>query len=399
MSRRKAARPSRSSQPTRTARVGPAVAPQAGPAAAPVPANSADDGNETEPQALVVTHWFDSGPGDQPYVATVRLTGRRLGIPGRPGAGDTFVQEDVVRDVIPNTGRISLTTWVYGLNDGEWTVSAELDRGPGSALHSGPAGRRRVRAELIPRAAWSWRRWALSTVPDAPVRTRWALIAPLARLPAVVPGSWTILGVIGVVLAVVIQSVILGGRDIPIDRSLLASGIAILAGLATAKVWYAVLAPGRWYRSLAGGWAVDGFLVAAPIAAISVLLAQGLPVGVFLDASAPGIFAAVTIGRMGCFITGCCAGRLTSGRVGIWSSDRRVGARRVPSQLIESGAGLLIAIVSTTGVLLKPPLPDGLIFIAAFVAYAVVRQLVLRTRAEARSFSWRRSAAPALPGS
>lgn len=364
-----------------------------------MPAQVADDGEVVEPQALVVSHWFDSGSGDQPWVATVRLTGRRVGIPGRPGVGDTFVQDEVVRDVIPNTGRISLTTWIYGLNVGEWTVSAELDRGPGSGSRSGPAVRRRGRAELIPRAAWSWRRWALSSVPDAPIRTRWALIAPLARLPAVLPGSWTILGVIGVLLAVVIQSVVLAGRGIPTDRSLLTSGVAILAGLATAKVWFAVLAPGPWHQSLARGWAVDGFLVAAPIAAIGVLIALELPVGVFLDASAPGIFVAVAIGRLGCFFTGCCAGRVTSGRIGVWSSDRRVGARRVPSQLMESGAGLVIASVSAAAILLRPPVPDGLVFVAAFAAYAIARQLLLRTRSESRSFSWRRSAALTPPGS
>lgn len=390
MSRRRAAKSSRPRQPTKAAPVGPAAPKDV----ASVTPRADADGDEVEPQALVVTHWFDSGPGEQPYVATVRLTGRRVGIQGPPRAGDTFVQEEVVRDVLPNTGRISLTTWIYGVNDGEWTVSAELDRGPGSAGQSGPATRRRGRAELIPRAAWSWRRWSLSSVPDAPIRTRWALIAPLARLPAVVPGSWTILGVIGVLLAVAIQSVILSARSFPIERSLLASGVAILAGLATAKVWFAVLAPGPWYRALARGWAVDGFLVAAPVAAVGVLLAQGLPIGVFLDASAPGIFVAVTIGRIGCFFTGCCAGRVTSARLGIWSSDRRVGARRVPSQLLESGAGLAIAIVSTAAIALRPPLPDGLIFVVAFSAYAIVRQLMLRTRSEWRSFSWRRS--PAL---
>lgn len=390
MSRRRAAQSSRPRQLTKPAPIGPA-----GPKdVTSVASRTAADGDVVEPQALVVTHWFDSGPGEQPYVATVRLTGRRVGIQGPPRAGDTFAQEEVVRDVLPNTGRISLTTWIYGVNDGEWTISAELDRGPGSAHQSGPAARRRGRAELIPRAAWSWRRWSLASVPDAPIRTRWALTAPLARLPAVVPGLWTVLGVIGVVLAVVIQSAVLADRGFPIDRSLLVSGVAILAGLATAKVWFAVLAPGPWYRSLARGWAVDGFLVAAPIAAITLLLAQGLPVGVFLDASAPGIFVAVTIGRVGCFFTGCCSGRVTSARLGIWSSDRRVGARRVPSQLLESGAGLAIAIVSTAAILLRPPLPDGLIFVVAFSAYAIVRQLMLRTRSEWRPFSWRRS--PAL---
>jgi hypothetical protein len=34
---------------------------------------------------------------------------------------------------------------------------------------------------------------------------------------------------------------------------------------------------------------------------------------------------------------------------------------------------------------------DGLVFVAGFGAYIVVRQLLLRLRAERREYSWRRS--------
>jgi len=125
--------------------------------------------------------------------------------------------------------------------------------------------------------------------------------------------------------------------------------------------------------------------------AVAALLAFDLPIGVFLDAATPGLFFGVAIGRVGCFVTGCCAGRWTRSRWGVWSSDRRVGARRVPAQLLESAAGLVIGGMAALLVLGHPPRIDGAVFVAAFAVYVLVRQAVLRVRAERREFSWRRS--------
>ena len=166
--------------------------------------------------------------------------------------------------------------------------------------------------------------------------------------------------------------------------------LALVSGLAGAKLWYAVLHPGPWRHSL-GGWSVDGFLVVAPVVAVVALVAFDLPIGAFLDAAAPGIFFAVAIGRFGCFFTGCCAGRCTRSRWGVWSSDRRIGARRIPAQLLESGAGLIIGLASVVLVLADVFGVSGLVFVVAVVAYVIVRQFLLRVRAERREFSWRRS--------
>src|SRR5438445_4669709 len=95
----------------------------------------------------------------------------------------------------------------------------------------------------------------------------------------------------------------------------------------------------------------------------------------------------------GCFLTGCCAGRPTRSRWGIWSSDRRIGARRIPTQLLESAAGLFLGGVGTFVVIGHVGRPDGLVFVGVFVAYFAVRQLLLRLRAERRDDSWRRSVA------
>jgi phosphatidylglycerol:prolipoprotein diacylglycerol transferase len=147
-------------------------------------------------------------------------------------------------------------------------------------------------------------------------------------------------------------------------------------------------------QTLREGWSVDGFLVAAPVTAVLLAAAQGLDIGAYLDGVAPGIFLAVAIGRVGCFLTGCCAGRPTAGW-GVWSSDRRVGARRVPAQLLESATGLALA--SLAALLIFGGLlgGTGLVFVITIAAYVASRQGLLRLRAEARPFSWRRAARPA----
>lgn len=265
-------------------------------------------------------------------------------------------------------------------------VSGELLPPPAGPRPAWLPGRARPPASRpVNAAAWSWRRWALAAGPAAPIRTRWALLAPLAKSPGVLPGSYTALAALGLVVALAVQAAILAGEGVSVSRSLIASLLAVVSGLIGAKLWYATLH--RQESIIRGGWAVDGFLVVLPIAATIALLAFNLPVGAVLDATTPGLFFAVAIGRLGCFFTGCCAGRCTASRWGIWSSDRRVGARRIPIQLLESAVGLLIGVV-TLLVVPGVALPiHGVVFIAAFALYALVRQILLRLRAEQRKSS------------
>lgn len=340
---------------------------------------AAADAEAAEPAALVVTHWFDSGDDGAPYDATVRLSGRRVGVRGAPRAGDSFTKDEAIVGVVPGTGPVTITAWVYGLQHGEWEVSARLI--PGS--RSGRAASSRTSSPpAIERATWSWRRWAVASAPASPIKTRWAILAPLARQPAVIPGIYAALAIVGFVVALALQAAILLRDGIPFAPPLAASVLALAAGLIGAKVWYWVLHPNE--SLIKGGWAVDGFLVVAPLVAAVTFFAWGQPIGVVLDATAPGIFFAVALGRVGCFLTGCCAGRCTAARWGIWSSDRRVGARRIPTQLLESVAGLALGIVTLILVLGSGLTIDGAVFVGAFVIYALVRQVLLRLRAERR---------------
>jgi phosphatidylglycerol:prolipoprotein diacylglycerol transferase len=378
----------------RTPGAAPATTPGAARASWLLPKGPSSGQGEVEREALVVSHAFDSGVAGEPYAATVRLHGRRVGNSRVPGPRDTFTQDDRVEGIVPGSGPVSISSWVYGLEPGEWSVSAELVR-PGNGSVRGSRGS----AEPIAPVSWSWRRWALVESNRDTVRTRWAMLAPLARIPGVLPGSFPALGALGIVAALVVQSAILARADVGTSESLLVSLVALALGLLGAKVWYAVLHPGPWRQALLGGWAVDGFLVVASGVAVVALLLLDQPVARFLDASAPGIFLAVAIGRLGCFLTGCCAGRWTNSRWAIWSSDRRIGARRIPTQLLESAAGLAIGLMAMALVVSDAIRVQGVVFAGAGLAYFLVRQQLLRLRAERRDYLWRRSGLVSQAGS
>ena len=119
-----------------------------------------------------------------------------------------------------------------------------------------------------------------------------------------------------------------------------------------------------------------------PLVAVLGLVALEVPIGRFVDASSPGLFLGIAIGRTGCFLTGCCAGRVTRSRWGIWSSDRRVGARRIPAQLLESATGLILGAAALVALLVLRPPVDGLIFLTGLLLYTLARRMLLRLRAE-----------------
>jgi len=100
-----------------------------------------------------------------------------------------------------------------------------------------------------------------------------------------------------------------------------------------------------------------------------------------LDVAAPGLLFGMTIGRFGCFFGGCCAGRPTASRWGLWASDRRLGMRRIPTQLLESALAGIVGLAALLGVLTTTPHPAGVVFIGALAAYTFGRQLLFPLRA------------------
>jgi phosphatidylglycerol:prolipoprotein diacylglycerol transferase len=335
-------------------------------------------------EGVTVTHWFDPGSDGHAYGATITFRGRREGFTGKPQPGDTFTKVERIDRVVPGSGPVSVTTWVYGLNPGAWTVTAELVRTPSGST----AGVARSRsAQTLPRARWSWLRWSLQAAPFGPVRTRSNLFVRLGAVPAVVHGSWTALVGLGVIVGVLVLLWLLSLDGIAAGPALIVAVVGVLGGILGAKLWYIVLRPRQWRRSLGEGWSIDGSIIGAPVAAVIAMLVLDLPVLAFLDAGAPAFFVGVGIGRLGCFLTGCCAGRCTASRWGVWSSDRRVGARRIPTQLMEAGLGIGLAVLFGWLTIADVPPIDGVVFVVGIGSYLAGRQRLLRLRADARTSS------------
>jgi len=185
---------------------------------------------------------------------------------------------------------------------------------------------------------------------------------------------------LGIAVALALQFLLISGAHLAIGPWWVVSLVAIVVGIIGAKVWFIVLHR-REHRL--EGWCIQGFIVAAPLMAVIVLALLDVPVGVFLDVTAPGLLVAMAVGRVGCFFAGCCGGPPTASRWGVWSSDQRVGARRIPTQLLESllalslGLGVLVALVGHGPA-------GGAFFVAGLMAYTLGRQALLRLRAEPR---------------
>lgn len=108
------------------------------------------------------------------------------------------------------------------------------------------------------------------------------------------------------------------------------------------RFWWLALKRQPLSNFLQAGACIQGFLAGALATVITDSMIFGMPVGRILDATAAGLFFGMALGRPGCFFTGCCAGRPTASRWGLWSSDRRLGRRRHPVQLYEAFLALLI---------------------------------------------------------
>lgn len=322
---------------------------------------------------LTATYWLEPDEhgctSSEPM--TIRFVGERVGATGQDPR-DRFDRTEQVEGLPPDSGRVSITTKVVGVNPGQWRVAAAPVTGAAGG-RSGPAG--------LP-------------VRRATTRTR---PAPLLHGPGVRQAAWPALVLLGVLVALVTQALLLQRSVGAWAGAMTVSVVAVVVGYLAAKIWYLALHRQSLRRFVPAGTCIQGFLLGGfGSLAVGSLLA-GAPVGLLLDATAPGVFLAMAIGRPGCFLGGCCVGRPTSSRWGLWSSDRRIGVRRIPVQLLEAAMALAIG---TLALFSAGPLPlPGALFVGAVAAYTVGRQLLFPLRREPRRTSTGRLLTLAAAGS
>jgi len=228
------------------------------------------------------------------------------------------------------------------------------------------------------------------------------VFAPVVRVraPGARLGVWPALVGLGAAVGLTVQALLAAHAHLPVTRLLLVSLVACLVGLVGAKLYYLTghYLRGRRPSLLTAGMCIQGFVLGAIAALVVGARAAGVPVGALLDVTAPGLLFGMTIGRFGCFLGGCCAGRPTASQWGMWSSDRRLGMRRVPTQLLEAAVALLVGLAALLAVWATTPQPAGVVFIGAIAAYTLGRQLLFPLRATPRHTAHGRTLTMALAG-
>jgi len=333
-------------------------------------------------ELLTPTYWLDPGESGEPFSATVRFSGKRTDVTGKPGPRDSFWQEETVDGIVPGSGPVAITAEVRGINPGDWTVTARSVARVGGRPYrayppSGhdPAG--------VYRAPWP-RRVGIPAESTATVHTKSLLFS---KVPGIIRFAYATLVGLGVLVGLGLMALLLTHGHYSLFRPMLFSVIAIVAGVIGGKSWYIAVHRGKKFD----GWCIQGFVAgAAVVVAAAALAGPGIPAGAFLAAAAPSLLIGMAIGRPGCFWAGCCTGRPIAARWGIWSSDRRLGCRRAPAQLLEALAALIsggtvLAVVLAVGLARSGP-----VAVVGLAVYTLCRQFILGLRAEPRVWRYGR---------
>jgi phosphatidylglycerol---prolipoprotein diacylglyceryl transferase len=333
-------------------------------------------------ELLTPTYWLDPGESGEPFSATVRFSGKRTDVTGKPGPRDSFWQEETVDGIVPGSGPVAITAEVRGINPGDWTVTARSVARVGGRPYRAypppghdPAG--------VYRAPWP-RRVGIPAESTATVHTKSLLFS---KVPGIIRFAYATLVGLGVLVGLGLMALLLTHGHYSLFRPMLFSVIAIVAGVIGGKSWYIAVHRGKKFD----GWCIQGFVAgAAVVVAAAALAGPGIPAGAFLAAAAPSLLIGMAIGRPGCFWAGCCTGRPIAARWGIWSSDRRLGCRRAPAQLLEALAALIsggtvLAVVLAVGLARSGP-----VAVVGLAVYTLCRQFILGLRAEPRVWRYGR---------
>lgn len=153
--------------------------------------------------------------------------------------------------------------------------------------------------------------------------------------------------------------------------------IAIMAGgliggrilFVLVNLKYYVNHPSRIFFLNEGGLAFQGALLFAMLLASVVLVVKKLSVWKVADIAAPYVALGQAIGRIGCFLNGCCYGKVIVDGVGVTFPEEAV--MRIPVQIYLSLAFLIISIFLLA---IRPKIKyEGCTFALYLMLYSLIR--------------------------
>jgi phosphatidylglycerol---prolipoprotein diacylglyceryl transferase len=162
--------------------------------------------------------------------------------------------------------------------------------------------------------------------------------------------SYPVMLYFGIVLGIYIE--LLAASRVGVDSGdlLLATLVMAAVALLGSRLLYVALywsnfrgEPARILRFAEGGASIyGGLLLAVPVSLLALQI-FGIRFGVFWDLVTFVMLAGMAVGRIGCFLSGCCAGRAYAGCLSMYLPDEQGRwRRRIPSQLVESAWSVIL---------------------------------------------------------
>lgn len=198
----------------------------------------------------------------------------------------------------------------------------------------------------------------------------------LLKLGSVTLYSWGLMVALGTILGVylIIRAGVKAGFDA--NKILDGSFWTIVAGFLGARLVYVIyfwkdFSPRPWEALFIwqGGLVFYGGLAGSLLAAVLYLKINKLPVLKILDLAAPYAALGYIFVRLGCFLNGCCFGKICRGPWAV-KFPQLVGLRH-PTQLYEAAAGAVIFLILLF--LKKRQKFDGQLVYSGIMVYSVWR--------------------------
>lgn len=191
---------------------------------------------------------------------------------------------------------------------------------------------------------------------------------------------------VGLVAGVAAGNLAAHAAGIDAFRVFVATLILIVPALIGARLFYVVTHwqlyrrnPNRiWTRGEGGAAQYGGLALVLPFS-VPLLRVLQLPLGAYWDVAIFTILVAMILGRVGCLMNGCCAGRVSRTWIGVYLPNHAgVWESRIPTQLLEAGwAGVLLL----AAIALWRWLPySGSLFLLVTAGYGCGRVLLESTR-------------------
>ncbi len=152
----------------------------------------------------------------------------------------------------------------------------------------------------------------------------------------------------------------------------------ILTGIAGARLAYVLLHFSEYSSNIlsifnlrAGGLALHGALIAGVFVFIYFAKKRKISPMKLLDLFAPSVLLGIAVGRIGCFMNGCCLGVEAPAGIGVIFADAGYTMPRYPTQIYE----MILDFVAIFVLLYweKHKRFEGEVMIGAFSLYSVIR--------------------------